>query len=246
MLLSTGWLRLPPSRSEPQISLPRAVSYLVVGAFDAPVRSPGYCNTIPAFMDEGSDAIALHNCVTKTHSHWSRALTDPNARCILPRSMIRRLAHYRNIVAILWVVAIPFCCCNLRTLLAGDMARRAASYSDDGPVLAMTSPTEDQGPRARSCCQDNSATKSGASHSGPQNDPSDQQRDCSCDKSGGKMLSVEKSALELPAQVVVAALEWAPRPELRHPDPVRGHVEFPPADHRSLTSLVRMHCALIV
>ncbi len=173
-------------------------------------------------------------------------LTHPPARRILPQSMSAYRAQFRSFIVILLVVAIPLCCCNFRMLLAGEMGCHAAFFLEDGLVRASPSPAKDHGSRAQGCCHGKSATKSGASDPGPENDPSDQPRDCSCDKSGGKMLSVEKSALELPAQVVAVAFEWAPRPELRPLDPVRGHEQFPPAVYRPLTSLVRMHCALIV
>jgi len=160
--------------------------------------------------------------------------------------MPARGAHSRSFIVILLVMTIPLCCCSFRTLMGGEIACHAAFFLEDELVRASSSPARGHDAHAHGCCHGKSATKRGASESGPQNDPSDRQRDCSCDKGGGKMLSVEKSVLELPAQVVVAALEWAPRPELRHPDPVRGREQFPPAVHRPLTSLVRMHCALIV
>lgn len=175
-----------------------------------------------------------------------RVLTQVNAASILPPSMLLRSAQFRSFVAILLMVAIPFCCCNFRSLFAGDLECLTASVSEARLLRASLSPAEDRRPPANGCCHGKSVTESGTSEPEPQGDSSDQPRDCSCDKSGGKMLSVEKSALELSAQVVVAALEWAQWPELRPLDPVSGRGHLPPAAHRPLTSLVRMHCALIV
>lgn len=161
--------------------------------------------------------------------------------------MLLRSAQFRSFIAILLAVAIPFCCCNFRSLLAGNIACSAAvSFSEDGFVHAHAGPAKDHGSTIRGCCHGKSVTESGTSDTEPQSDPSDQPRNCSCDKSGGKMLSVEKPGLELPAQVVVGALEWAQRPELRPLDAVSGREPLRRAVHRPLTSLVRMHCALTV
>ncbi|HEX2837381.1 MAG TPA: hypothetical protein VHN77_04550 [Phycisphaerales bacterium] len=160
--------------------------------------------------------------------------------------MLLRSAQFRSFIAILLVVAIPLCCCNFRSLFAGNLACEGTSISEDGLVRAYMIPETDHGPSAHGCCHGKSLTKSGASDSEPTNNPSDQPRNCSCDKSGGKMLSVEKTGLELPAQVAVAALEWAQWPELRPLVPVREREQLPHAVLRPLTSLVRMHCALVV
>ncbi|MBL8964210.1 MAG: hypothetical protein JNK70_09080 [Phycisphaerae bacterium] len=158
-----------------------------------------------------------------------------------------RSDQFRSFIAILLAVVIPFCCCNLRSLLAGNMACPAAgSFPKDGLADASQSPASDHRPTVHGCCHGKSATDGGNSDSEPTNNPSDQPRDCLCDKSGGKMLSVEKPALELPALVAVAVLEWARWPELRPLDPVCGREQRSHAVHRPLTSLVRMHCALNV
>ncbi|MDX2147953.1 MAG: hypothetical protein SFZ23_10555 [Planctomycetota bacterium] len=160
--------------------------------------------------------------------------------------MIFRSAQFRSFVAILLMVAIPFCCCNFRSLLAGNLACQSTSFAEDGVARASPNPTKAHGPSTRGCCHGKSVSNGGSFDSEPTSDTSDQPRECSCDKSGGKMLSVEKPGLELPAQVLVAVLEWAQRPELRLVDPVIGRGQLPHAVHRPLTSLVRMHCALIV
>lgn len=160
--------------------------------------------------------------------------------------MFPRSAQFRSFIAILLVAAIPFCCCDFRMLLSGNLSCQAVSLPGGGVSSTHIGPAKSYGYATHGCCHGKSVTKSGTSDSEPTNDPSDRPRECSCDKSGGKMLSVGKPAPELPAQVAVAALEWAQWPELRLLDPVRGREHLPPAVHRPLTSLVRMHCALIV
>ena len=172
-----------------------------------------------------------------TYASWAR---------ILPRSMLTCSVQSRNFIAILLMAAIPFCCCDFRTLLGGNLSCKATSLLDGGVTSAHLGPAKSHGPSTQGCCHGKSATETGTSDPDPKNDPSDQPRDCSCDKSGGKMLSVEKPALEHPAQVVVAVLEWAQWPELPPLNPVSGREPLRRAVHRPLTSLVRMHCALIV
>lgn len=173
-------------------------------------------------------------------------LTNTWAMGILPPSMILRSTQFRSLIAVLLTVAIPFCCCNFRSLLTGNLACESVSFAEDGVARASPNPTKAHVPSPYGCCHGKPVSNGGTSDSEPTNDTSDQPRDCSCDKSGGKVLSVEKPGPELPAQVLVAVLEWARRPELRLVDPVIRRGRLPRAVHRPLTSLVRMHCALIV
>lgn len=173
-------------------------------------------------------------------------MTITSAGTILPLSMLLRSDQFRSLVIILVIVAIPFCCCNFRSLLGGNSACHNPLFSEESLVSASPSQAKDHAPPAVGCCRGKSLAESGISNWEPTNDPSDQPRDCSCDKGGGKMLSVEKPALELPAQVAVVALEWAQWPELRTLSPVSGRGHLSPAVHRPLTSLVRLHCALMV
>ncbi|QOJ16359.1 MAG: hypothetical protein HRU76_01585 [Phycisphaeraceae bacterium] len=76
-------------------------------------------------------------------------------------------------------------------------------------------------------------------------DDSDQ-HDCTCGQNQAKMMAGEKPTIELPTTVLVAILNWAtvagaaPEPS---PAFVSGEVW---ACARPPTSLLRMHCALIV
>jgi len=186
-------------------------------------------------MDRVDEAASRPESASEAH------LTSTCAMGILPQSMILRSAQFRSLTAVLLTVAIPFCCCNFRSLLAGNLACESAFFAKVGVARASLNPT-----KAHGCCHGKSVSDGVTSDFEPTSDTSDQPRDCSCDKSGGKVLSVEKPGLELPAQVLVAVLEWVQWPELRLFDPVIGRGQLPHAVHRPLTSLVRMHCALIV
>jgi hypothetical protein len=60
------------------------------------------------------------------------------------------------------------------------------------------------------------------------------------------MLSVDKPIIHVPAQVVVAILDWCTWPELVALNLAGGRDPLHLAVQRPLTSLVRMHCALNV
>lgn len=60
------------------------------------------------------------------------------------------------------------------------------------------------------------------------------------------MLSVEKSTVQLSVPVVVAVLDWTLASDLLPPAQFRAHERQVRAVERPPTSLLRMHCALIV
>lgn len=175
-----------------------------------------------------------------------RGLTRSWASCILPRSMHARSVQSQNFIVILLVVAIPFCCCNFRSLLGGSLSCQADSLLNDRHAGDRLSPAVEHGRDTHACCHGKSLNHEGTPEPKPGNGPNDEPQDCSCDKSGGKMLSVEKPSIHAPAQVVVAILDWCTRPELGALNLASGRDPLHLAVQRPLTSLVRMHCALIV
>ena len=172
-----------------------------------------------------------------TYASWAR---------ILPRSMLSRSVQFRNFIAILLVVAIPFCCCDFRSLLGGSLSCQADSLLKHRLAGDRLSSAVEHGRETHACCHGKSLNHEGTPGPKPGNGPADEPQDCSCDKSGGKMLSVEKPSIHAPAQVVVAILDWCTRPELGAPNLASGREPLHLAVQRPLTSLVRMHCALIV
>ncbi len=60
------------------------------------------------------------------------------------------------------------------------------------------------------------------------------------------MLSGEQIGLEIPPQVAIAVIEWLPFAELRPIETCGVREPASQAVERPQTSLVRMHCALIV
>ena len=167
---------------------------------------------------------------------------------ILSRSMLHRSSPFRLLVTLLLVVAVPFCCCDFRSLLGG-----CASCGAERPATAH----DEMVAHARA---DGSAHEHGACHQhatghtrenadnhtplpcGPGND----KHNCNCGKNDGKMLTVQKPTVELPASVVVAVLDWTMAADLVPLAVSRMPIRDISAVARPPTSLLRMHCALIV
>jgi hypothetical protein len=164
--------------------------------------------------------------------------------------MLARSVQFRSVIAMVLVVVMPFCCCNISMLLGEGPTCRSESFVNDQPDGVHLSRAVDHRRASRTCCQSTSASEressSSNSESNPTHDPTHKPHDCSCDKANGKLLVVEKPSIEVPAQIVVAVLDWCWRTELQPLAVVSERESLHQAVQRPMTSLVRMHCALIV
>lgn len=157
--------------------------------------------------------------------------------------MLTRSNHFRTFVALLLAVVVPFCCCNFHSWLS---------------VCASCVPTPSVDTHAQVAAKEHD--HNGCHHSGVQTTPSSgdhhkdptspddgsDPHDCTCGKNQAKMMAGEKPTIELPTTVLVAILNWTAvawaSSEPSHTF-VTGEVW---ACARPPTSLLRMHCALIV
>lgn len=164
-------------------------------------------------------------------------------RDILPRSMLTISRQFRSLIALLLAVVVPFCCCNFYSWL------KVCAPCEPATLVAGVGQLPSRAHDHRSC--HHSDEPASAVGSAAQQDPdlpaddSDPQ-DCTCGKHQAKMLSGVKPTLELPASVLVAILHWATVewPDAEQPGQfMNGAVS---ACARPPTSLLRMHCALIV
>lgn len=154
---------------------------------------------------------------------------------------------FRLFVTLLLVVAVPFCCCDFRTLLNGRASCRAASGTDGDETVSLV---ESIGTAHDDGASHQHATghdaENGENHSPTPCGPGHDKHDCICGKNDGKMQTVHKSTVELPTPVVVAVLDWTLAadliPRATSPVPYREMS----ASNRLPTSLLGMHCALIV
>lgn len=154
--------------------------------------------------------------------------------------MLNRTSPFRFVLTLLLALAVPFCCCDLRSLLSGCASCDGSTGGDTRAIAT------DDGLSTHSHCHGHSPKGDEQDGSTPAEAPEKDQHDCSCGKNTGKMLTVAKTTLELPAPVVVAILDWFVMSDLRPLDPFKGREPEQRAVKRLQTSLLRMHCALIV
>ncbi|KAA0216293.1 MAG: hypothetical protein DYG94_05320 [Leptolyngbya sp. PLA3] len=159
--------------------------------------------------------------------------------------MLAHSPQVRNLIAVFVAVMVPFCCCNLRGLLGAGPSCEGRSASTASSVTSGSAAPLDHREATHSCCQATSSGDDEHAGSAPKRGPADE-RGCTCDKSGGKMLSGEQIGLEIPPQVAIAVIEWLPFAELRPIETCGVREPASQAVERPQTSLVRMHCALIV
>lgn len=157
--------------------------------------------------------------------------------------MLTRSSHFRTFVALLLAVVVPFCCCNFHSWVSACASCVPARSVEEGGHVAANE-------HDHHGCRHSGAlsTNSGGDHrEGPVSpDDGSDPHDCNCGKNQAKMVSVEKPTIDLVTTVVVAILDWSTSAwaavEPSHTF-VRGEVW---ACARPPTSLLRMHCALIV
>ncbi len=163
--------------------------------------------------------------------------------------MLSRSGHFLAFVALLLAVVMPFCCCTFRSLVSAGASRVPASSIDgDGQLAAKEH--DHKGCHHSGGCHhwgSKGSESGGDHHHGPASPEDDSdQHDCTCGKNQTKMMAGERPTAGLPTSVLVAIVNWtidawaAPQPSLTV---LSGEVW---ACARPPTSLLRMHCALIV
>jgi hypothetical protein len=159
--------------------------------------------------------------------------------------MLHRGSPFRLLVTLLLVVAVPFCCCNFRSLLSACSSCQAAPVAEE--VEASLGHSHDADGDHATPHQHATGHKQ---HEGGQSSvpcgPGDEKHHCNCEKNDGKMLTVQKSTVELPMPVVVAILDWSMAVGMLLPATDQVQFRGSSAIVRPPTSLLRQHCALIV
>jgi len=159
--------------------------------------------------------------------------------------MLHRGSPFRLLVTLLLVVAVPFCCCNFHSWFSACASCEAPAASGEAATVAHVH--ADSSSHHHAAHHEHTTGTVADTHTDTAPcAPGDQKHDCDCGKNSGMMLSVQKSTVELPAPVVVAVLDWALTSDLLPPVQFQAHEQQLRAVERPPTSLLRMHCALIV
>ena len=179
-------------------------------------------------------------------NHQTVCSLRPCAKDTLPRGMPNRASPFRFVLTLLLASAVPFCCCDFRSLLSGCISCEPATPWNTRSVVADSDSGAGPDGAADSHCHGQAPKGGERSRSTPGEAPEERQHDCSCDKNSGRMLTVEKSTLELPLPAIDALLAWSGVSDPRPLDPFRGHGVEQRVLVRPQSTLLRMHCALIV
>jgi len=163
---------------------------------------------------------------------------------------------FRFLLTIVLAVTVPFCCCNFHALMStcAGCERSADIFSADiFTVLGAASfdhehadgshhhhdakPGQVDGKLATTS-SDQSPSPCGPGHK--------DEGDCTCGKHDTKMLTAVKSSVEFSTPVLVAVLAWPAIAPLTLDFPTRVQSRRDWAHNRPPTSLLRLHCALVV
>lgn len=161
--------------------------------------------------------------------------------------MLHRTSPFRFLLTVLLAVTVPFCCCDFHSVLSACAACESPATGREAHTQTHDHADGAGHQHASTHHQKGDQDTPGDDHHGTIPDgPNHEKHDCTCDSSSGTMLSVEKSTVELPALVVVAVIDWVPLADLVPDALFRVHEREQRAVQRPPTSLLRLHCALIV
>lgn len=149
---------------------------------------------------------------------------------------------FRFVLTLLLASAVPFCCCDFRTVLSGcTSCGSSTQMAIDGSLHPEAAAATTSGDHEH--CHGHSPRKD--DHSPPPGkEPA--KDSCACGKNSAKMLMVEKSAVEFSPPVVIAVLHWPLLTDIRPADLFRVSDRGHRAVLHPQTSLLRLHCALTV
>lgn len=160
--------------------------------------------------------------------------------------MLHRHSTFRLLVTVMLAVAVPFCCCNFHSLLSSCVpceaathhaaAKPVADHHSDGAVHAHDSDHHSGPIKAH-----NDGNEPGESPCGPAHDDDD----CTCGKQN-TLLTIAKQTVGFPSFVSVAILSFSTIAEPWTICPFSAIDRGLWTAARPPTTLLRLHCALIV
>ena len=161
---------------------------------------------------------------------------------------------FRFVLTIVLAMAIPFCCCKLNAFL---VACSDCETSTDS--LLVTGASSFNHTHVNISCHQSELnphqvvlklTNTNNEHSKPPNGTEHNNKhgdgNCACGNHDSKMLTAIKSSVEFSTPVLIAVLPWQELSPLTLDLPTRVQFHHDWAQIRPPTSLLRLHCALIV
>jgi len=160
--------------------------------------------------------------------------------------MLQRGSTFRLLVTLLLAVAVPFCCCNFHSWLSACVPCEAATHhAAVEPVAHFHAGGVDHDHES-----DHHADRSTSSTDGDEPIPSPcgpghDDDDCTCGKQN-TLLTVAKTTLEFPTPVLVAILSFPTIADLWASTLFRSVGRDLWVASSPPTTLLRLHCALIL
>ncbi len=153
---------------------------------------------------------------------------------------------FRLIVTLLLAVALPFCCCNFHSLLSVCTPCEAATHpaAADTAVhchAAGSAHEHDADHHAEHAADSTVGGEPGSSPCGPGHD----ENDCSCGKQN-TLTTVAKTTVDFPTPVLVAVVSFPTLVGLGVSNPFHTLGRDSRVSARPPTTLLYLHCALIV
>ena len=204
----------------------------------------------PEIMAEGA-RWAVEHSATIVDINMGRRRTratgmayQASGRYTLP-SMLHRSSTFRLFVTLLLAVAVPLCCCNFRMWLT------ACEPCDAANSLASSEPIAHE--HAGGNCHDHNSDRHAVTASKEGIEPSsspcvpghEDDHDCACGKHN-TLLTVAKSNLDLPTPLLVAILSFPAFADTLALPRFQAIDRGLWVSARPPTTLLRLHCALIV
>ena len=163
--------------------------------------------------------------------------------------MMHRSCPIRLALTILVITAVPFCCCSFHAWLSACGACTTHSNAGVGEHIAH----DPEAHRESHHHDSNHHEADGDSCSGHHENapspccPDDPGNDgCKCGKHDLKMVSVERPTVEFSVPALIAILPWAHASNFEPPVTHFTARRCVWAEARPPTSLLRLHCALVV
>ncbi len=165
---------------------------------------------------------------------------------ILRPSVLHRTSTSRLFITVLLAVAVPLCCCNVRSWLGACAPCDAATPRTTTDPAARGHAFTDSHDHE----SDHHATGAAAAHESPEPGPSPcgtghDDEDCACGKHD-TLLTVAKSAPKFPMPVSVATLSFPTSADASAFPPLRTIERGLRVGARPPATLLRLHCALIL
>ena len=158
---------------------------------------------------------------------------------------------FRYVLTLILAVAVPCCCCSFQVLM--NAGGGCASPSHAVTASGANSSCHKQG--KSSCHQKESkpgheegqlATTRGDDSASSADVGHTHEGGCACVKHDAKMLTTVKLAVEFSPPVLIALLPWPELSQVALSLPTGFQSQFDRPLPRTETSLLRLHCALIV